>query len=495
MERLNSEPRICPKCKAVTTFDSESKTECPKCRSVVWFYDYRPLKEVPPPAEPPKSDFWSNPTTVILLGLFCVLSIVALASIGQNFVLAAVCSLIAIGCGVFAFVRHAEAHKLEKNVESIQQLHRANEILRSRLGDAIARHGHLLATGDKRVEVYYKEIVGIAVKEKETAAKLRLQSREDREAIAHVEERIHAMARYLVADYLKGLTKNLRPDPESYQQRKVELTKTFDFVKSVGYDLPKEVSKGALEELKQAYKEVVYQQRIRDDQKRINQQMRDEAKIKAESERIIRDAENKEWEIQQRLDDALRDRQSEFDSEVGTLRNRQSEHDSEIEELRQQLLEAQERSIRAKSMAELTKAGHVYVLSNIGSLGEGVFKVGMTRRLDPNDRVKELGDASVPFPFDVHVMISCENAPQLENALHRQLASFRVNRINLRKEYFRVDLNTILATIRNVHGQIDYVAEPEALQYRQGLDVSPEEVVEFEQEMEDLGVSIDDPEE
>ena len=481
MERLNSEPRICPKCKAVTTFDSESKTECPKCRSVVWFYDYRPLKEVPPPAEPPNSDFWSNPTTVILLGLFCVLSIVALASIGQNFVLAAVCSLIAIGCGVFAFVRHAEVHKLEKNVEYIQHLHRANEILRSRLGDAIARHGHLLATGDKRVEVYYEEIVGIAVKEKETAANLRLQSREDREAIAHVEERIHAMAKYLVADHLKGLTKKLRPDPESYQQRKVELTNTFDFVKSVGYDLPKEVSQGALEDLKQAYKEVVHQQKLRDDQKRINQQMRDEAKRKAEAERTIREAETKEREIQQRLDDALR--------------NRQSEYDSEVETLREQLLEAQERSFRAKSMAELTKAGHVYVLSNIGSFGEGVFKVGMTRRMDPNDRVQELGDASVPFPFDVHVMASCENAPQLENSLHRQLARFRVNRINLRKEYFRVDLDTILATIREVHGKIEYVAEPEALQYRESLDVSPEEVVELEQEMEDLGVSIDDPEE
>lgn len=481
MERLNSEPRICPKCKTVTTFDRETKSECPKCHAIVWFYDYRPLKEVPPPAEVPKSDFWTNPSTVILLGLFCVLSVIALASLGQNFILAAVCTLIAIGCGIFAFVRHAEAHKLEKNVEHIQQLHRANEILKSRLSDAIARHGHLLATGDKRVEVYYEEIVGIAIKEKETAATLRRQSQEDREAIAHVEERIHAMAKYLVADHLKGLTKKLRPDPESYQQRKVELTKTFDFVKSVGYDLPKEVSKGALEDLKQAYKEVVHQQNLRDNQKRINQQMRDEAKIKAESERIIRDAETKEQEIQQRLDDALRNRQNEFDSEV--------------EALRKQLLEAQEMSTRAKSMAELTKAGHVYVLSNIGSFGEGVFKVGMTRRMDPGDRVQELGDASVPFPFDVHVMASCENAPQLENALHRQLARFRVNRINLRKEFFRIDLDTILATIREVHGKIEYVAKPEALQYRESLDVSPEEVVELEQELEDLGVSTDDPEE
>ena len=89
------------------------------------------------------------------------------------------------------------------------------------------------------------------------------------------------------------------------------------------------------------------------------------------------------------------------------------------------LAEAQASSERAKSMAQLTKAGHVYILSNIGSFGEGIFKVGMTRRLEPQDRVKELGDASVPFPFDVHAMISCENAPGLENALHKELARYR----------------------------------------------------------------------
>ena len=481
MEIRNNELRICPKCKTNTKFTGEPTVECPKCHSVVTFYDYRPLKEIPPPVEPPKTDFWTNPTTVILLGILGVLSILALASIGQNFILAAVCVLIAIGFGAFAVLRHAEARKLELNVELIQRLYRANEILKSRLGDAITRHAHLLQTGDDRIKVYYDEIAGIAVSEKQAAARLRSQASEDRKAISSVEERINDMAKHLVTDHLKTMTKKLRPDPDSYQQRKVELTKTFDFVRSVGYDLPKEVSTAAMAELKQAYKEVIHQQMLKDQQKRINQQMRDEAKLRAEAERTIRDTETKEREIQRRLDDAIRNRQSEFDTEV--------------EALRQQLLEAQERTIRAKSMAQLTKAGHVYVLSNIGAFGEGVFKVGMTRRMDPNDRVTELGDASVPFPFDVHVMISCENAPQLENALHRQLSRFRVNRINLRKEFFRVDLAEILESIRSAHGQIEYVAEPEALQYRESLEVTPEAVEELESELEDIGVSTDDPEE
>src|SRR5437868_4948931 len=89
----------------------------------------------------------------------------------------------------------------------------------------------------------------------------------------------------------------------------------------------------------------------------------------------------------------------------------------------------------AVSMAQQTKAGHVYVISNIGTMGDGVFKIGMTRRLTPNERIDELGCAAVPFPFDVHMMIHCEDAPGLENALHHALHKRRINKVNLRKEF------------------------------------------------------------
>ncbi|WP_210403032.1 GIY-YIG nuclease family protein [Thalassospira sp. MCCC 1A01428] len=96
-------------------------------------------------------------------------------------------------------------------------------------------------------------------------------------------------------------------------------------------------------------------------------------------------------------------------------------------------------------MAEQTRKGHVYIISNIGSFGENVYKIGLTRRLDPMDRVKELGDASVPFPFDVHAIIYYDDAPALEAALHREFSHSRVNAVNLRKEFFRVDLDKIRA--------------------------------------------------
>ena len=111
-----------------------------------------------------------------------------------------------------------------------------------------------------------------------------------------------------------------------------------------------------------------------------------------------------------------------------------------IQDLQQQVQEAKEQKARALSRAQLTKSGHVYVISNIGSFGEQVYKIGMTRRLDPKERVHELSDASVPFPFDIHGMAYSENAPELENQFQRFFDEKRVNLVNARREFFQVDL-------------------------------------------------------
>ena len=115
---------------------------------------------------------------------------------------------------------------------------------------------------------------------------------------------------------------------------------------------------------------------------------------------------------------------------------------SKIEELQQRIAEIEEKK-RAISQAMLTKTGHVYIISNVGSFGENVYKIGMTRRLEPMDRVKELGDASVPFPFDVHAMIRTSDAPALENELHKHFDQRRLNLENQRKEFFRVSIDEI----------------------------------------------------
>lgn len=114
------------------------------------------------------------------------------------------------------------------------------------------------------------------------------------------------------------------------------------------------------------------------------------------------------------------------------------------------------------------RAGYVYVISNIGAFGENIYKIGMTRRLNPQDRVDELGDASVPFNFDVHAMIFSDDAPALENALHKAFEDRKVNMINHRREFFNVTLDEIKDVVkRNFDKTVEFVDVPDAQQYRE----------------------------
>ena len=116
------------------------------------------------------------------------------------------------------------------------------------------------------------------------------------------------------------------------------------------------------------------------------------------------------------------------------------------------------------------RAGYVYVISNIGAFGEGVFKIGMTRRLEPMERVDELGDASVPFRFDVHALVFSDDAPTLEAKLHARFSAGRLNKINGRKEFFRADLKEIEQVIRaNYDAVVEVIHTASAEQYRESL--------------------------
>ena len=147
-------------------------------------------------------------------------------------------------------------------------------------------------------------------------------------------------------------------------------------------------------------------------------------------------------------------------------------------ELEGKLAEAGERGERAMSMAQQTRRGHVYVISNIGSFGEEVFKIGMTRRLEPMDRVKELGDASVPFSFDVHAMLYSEDAPTLEKALHEKFKSDSVNKVNFRKEFFNVSLAAIRQAVdqQNLE-EVHWTMKAEAAEYRESLAIEKQNEV------------------
>lgn len=202
-------------------------------------------------------------------------------------------------------------------------------------------------------------------------------------------------------------------------------------------------------------------QREAEEQKRIREIMREEIRAEREMEKAKAEAEKEEHRYQLLLDRMLEAARQAHGAELEKM-------NAQIAVLQQQLEEAKAKE-RAISQAQLTKAGYVYVISNIGSFGENVFKIGMTRRLEPQERIDELGDASVPFQFDVHAMIYHENAPELENILHRAFEKNRVNKVNSRKEFFRVSLDEIERIAHEHRADITFTQVAEAVEYRKTL--------------------------
>ena len=200
-----------------------------------------------------------------------------------------------------------------------------------------------------------------------------------------------------------------------------------------------------LEECRLQYQFKLKKQEEIEEQRLIREQMREEERARREYDAALRKAEEEERVYHEMLDRARKELEHATADERIAAEQR-------IADLERQLAEAEARGVRAKSLAEQTRRGHVYVISNIGSFGEGIYKIGLTRRLDPMDRVKELGDASVPFTFDVHAIIYSEDAPAMEAALHRQFTNHRVNAVNLRKEFFRVKLDRIKEAVEAISG-------------------------------------------
>ncbi|MFB0713734.1 DUF4041 domain-containing protein [Buttiauxella noackiae] len=220
-----------------------------------------------------------------------------------------------------------------------------------------------------------------------------------------------------------------------------------------------------IEELQLTFEYRAKKQEEKEEQREIRAQMAEERKAQAEIDRAIREAEEEERRAQKALDKARK----EMAEKLAKMTAEQaSKYQEKIDALQDALTEAELKGQKALSMAQQTKRGHVYVISNIGSFGENVFKIGMTRRLDPQDRVDELGSASVPFLFDIHAMIHSDDAPAMENSLHQYFNEKRTNLVNKRKEFFNVSLEEIKAAVFDVAGNdVDFIETATAQHYHE----------------------------
>jgi len=217
-----------------------------------------------------------------------------------------------------------------------------------------------------------------------------------------------------------------------------------------------------LDELNLAVEYAMKKQDEKEEQKRIRDELREQAKLEKE----IEEARKRIRKEQTHFSSAM----SKLDAQIAEANTDELKADLEhkkaeiLDQLTKLDAELQEVDYREK----MPKAGYVYVISNIGAFGEDIYKIGMTRRLEPQERIDELSSASVPFKFDIHALIFSEDAPKLESALHQAFDNNKVNMMNSRKEFFKVSLDEVKKVIReNFDKTVEFTDLPEAADYRQ----------------------------
>ena len=247
-----------------------------------------------------------------------------------------------------------------------------------------------------------------------------------------------------------------------------ELIDLFILINKSGEAFKTEITKKFLDLYLEKLKWGSILQKIKKDQQEeqriIRERIREEERVRREAEKAEREALKEEETIQKALAIAYEKIEKASEAE-------REKYEQQINELNARVIAAEEKRKRALSMAQQTKMGHVYVISNTGSFGEDVFKIGLTRRLEPQDRIDELGDSSVPFEFDVHAFIKSDDAPALEHQLHKIFVLNQVNKVNHRKEFFKVSISKIREEVEKLGLDANLTMKAEALQYRESLQI------------------------
>lgn len=234
--------------------------------------------------------------------------------------------------------------------------------------------------------------------------------------------------------------------------------------KSDGVQITKTFLENKLQQLITAHS---YQEKLEDEReqkKLIQEQLKEEEKVRREIEREKAKIEKDETQFKNEISKLMKYLQKTDNEVEKTL------YIDKIKECEEKLSELETVKSDVLNREKNTRAGFVYIISNIGSFGENIFKIGMTRRLEPMDRIKELSSASVPFEFDVHALIFSDDAPSLESILHNTFRDYEVNKVNHRKEFFSIPLEKIEKVVTEHHNAtVQWNYDAAAEEYRESL--------------------------
>jgi hypothetical protein len=257
---------------------------------------------------------------------------------------------------------------------------------------------------------------------------------------------------------------NVKFNNMEVNEKRVE--KSFETLNKLGQIMRARITdsykKLKYEELYLAFEYQQKKQEEKEAQKRAREELREQQKLEQEirqaRERIAKERKHFAQAIKE-LETKLQETSDSSDQILIKIK---------LEELKGQFYELEKEEKVIDYREQNAKAGYIYIISNIGAFGENIFKIGMTRRLEPMDRIDELGDASVPFSFDVHALIFSDNAPSIEAKIHEHFYKDRINKLNNRKEFFRADINEIEKVVKeNYNNVVDIIKEAPAEQYRE----------------------------
>jgi len=361
-----------------------------------------------------------------------------------------------------------EAYDIAKDAEHFQSVAKAMKNIIDGYGDEYLKPTNS-ALDDLAIEFGFDD-AGVKLKDAREVSKM-LANNGSAATCEYVEKNRRDTAVAFVLDAFNGKVDSIlsRIKKDNYGVLEQKIKDAYAVVNNLGRAfrdarITKDYLDARLQELRWGVAVIALREKEKEEQRRIKEQIREEERAQREFEKAIREAAKEEETIRKAMERAK--------AEIAKATEEQkNKYELKLQELTIKLSEAEAKNQRALSMAQQTRSGHVYIISNVGSFGEDVFKIGMTRRLEPTDRVRELGDASVPFPFDVHAMIYSEDAPTLENELHKFFALNQMNKVNPRKEFFKVPISEIKTEIENRGLNVKWTITAEATEYRESLAI------------------------
>ena len=464
--------RFCPNCGTRVTGPESlfsSPCRCPSCDVRSQFYDY--------PNEPTTTPARTSshlPTTWFDRLLWAAIGIVVLTSAVSIWLLVngwatatliagVVCLLAGVACAGYVLRLQKTIDRAEKEKKKAE---RALMIGNSKLNAAAEVNRGFKANFEALVNEeknrLQREYEGRLLKTKQMQTHVE-QLVEEKEQVVPT---IDAVGNRLLDETIQRLSRDLTASnlPES----RMQLKQAINFCRENGCKIKNRQEEELLQQLDMDHRSSMLETKYTNERKMVESRMREEEKLITEVEESVRLAESERSSIAKSLSAILRDSEN--------------SSDTQIEDLREKLRLAEQKMSEASAPIHRPTAGFVYVLSNVGSLGEGIFNIGFTRLSDPRDHIEELSGLAVPFPYDVHMLVPSENAEELAAKICAELHDYRVNRFNHCKNFFKTDIKNIWQLFVAHHGTIDYVADAPAKEYSESLNMSKEAF----QEMTDM---------